>query len=62
MRPEEEKREDRDDAGNREALLIEKDVIEHDVHDHRAEEREPERDEAPAEQEQTADDLRAAMG
>jgi hypothetical protein len=59
MRPEEEKREDRDDAGNQEALLIEEDVIEHDVHDHRAEHGQAERNQAPAnEQEQTADDLK----
>jgi hypothetical protein len=56
--PEEEEREDRDDAGHRETARIEKDVIEHDVHDHRAEQRKPERDEAgPDKQKQTADDL-----
>ena len=37
--PEEEEREDGDNAGHRETALIKKDMIEHNVHDHRAEQR-----------------------
>ncbi len=60
--PEEEEREDGDDAGHPETARIKKDVIEHDVHDHRDEQGEPERNEAPDEQKQTADDLNAGDG
>ena len=57
--PEEEKREDGDDAGHPETARIKKDVIERDVYDHRHEQGKAERDKASDEQEQTADDLNA---
>src|SRR5438874_11651746 len=61
--PEEEEREDGDDAGHRQTTWIKKDVIEHDVYDHRPEQGEAKRDEAPSdEQEQTADYLERGNG
>jgi hypothetical protein len=58
INPEEEEREGRDDAGQRETARIEKDVVKHDVHDHRAEQGESEWDETrPDEQKQTADNF-----
>ncbi len=62
MHPKKKEREDGDDAGQREATRIEKNVIEHDVHDYRAEHGQAERDETPNEQKQTAHDLKNGDG